>query len=110
MVTATQVSRLDAKLGALVAAIDTDNRPIAIVVFRGETREFALQRHRELRPNHAGRLVRFEHRNEQRTEVAEMFSVHTPAELQAIMDNIEAEGRGLTVGRRMLRDVRRERR
>jgi hypothetical protein len=35
--------------------------------------------------------VRFEHRNEQR--VAE-FSVHTPAELQAIMDNIEARDVG----------------
>ena len=53
MVTATQVSRLDAKLGALVAAIDTDNQPITVMVFRRETREFSLQRHRELRTDHA---------------------------------------------------------
>jgi hypothetical protein len=39
MVTATQLSRLDAKLGALVAAIDTDSKPITVVVFQGEARE-----------------------------------------------------------------------
>jgi hypothetical protein len=55
MVTAAQLSRLDAKLGALVAAIDTDSKPITVVVFSDETRELALQRHRELRPDHAGR-------------------------------------------------------
>ena len=32
MVTATQVARLDAKLGALAAAIDADNQPITVVV------------------------------------------------------------------------------
>jgi len=34
-----------------------------------------------------------------------MFAVHTPEELQAIMEHIEAEGRSLTVGQRMLRDA-----
>jgi len=92
MVTAGQLSRLDAKLDALAAAIDTDSRAITVVVFQGETREFALQRHRELRPDHAGRPVRFEYRNEQRDDVREMFAVHTPEELQAVIDRIEAEG------------------
>jgi hypothetical protein len=45
-----ELLRLDAKLDTLVAAIDTDNQPITVVVFQGETREFALRRHRELRP------------------------------------------------------------
>ena len=90
MVTATQVSRLNAKLDALEAAIDTDNQPINVVVFQGETGEFALQRHRELRSGHAGRSVRFEHRNAPRTEVAEMFAIHTRDELKAALDHIEA--------------------
>jgi hypothetical protein len=37
---------LDAKLDALAAVIDTASQPITVVVFSGETREFALQRHR----------------------------------------------------------------
>jgi hypothetical protein len=105
MVTATQVSRLNAKLDVLVAAIDTDSKPITVVVFSGETREFALQRHRELRLDHAGRPVRFEHRNVPRTEVAEMFSVHTPDELQAVLDRIEAKGRGKPIGEQVLADA-----
>jgi hypothetical protein len=67
MVTAAQLSRLDAKLDALAASIDPDGRPITVVVFQGEAREFALARHRELRPDHADRPVRFEHRNDPRT-------------------------------------------
>ena len=107
MVTAAQLHRLDARLDSLAAVFDPDSRPISVVVFHGEGREFALQRHQELRPSHAGRLVRFEHRNEPRTEVAEMFAARTPDELQAMMDHIEAEERGLTVGQRMLRDAAR---
>jgi hypothetical protein len=105
MVTATQLSRLDAKLDTLVAAIDTDNQPINVVAFQGEGREFALARHQELRPDHAGRPVRFEHRNVPRTEVAEMFATHTPDELQAVLDRIEAEGRGKPIGEQVLADA-----
>ena len=105
MATAAQVSRLDAKLDALAAAIDTDSQPITVVVFQGEGREFALQRHRELRPAHAGRPVRFEYRNEPRTEVAEMFSVHTPEELRAVIDGIDAKGRGKPIGERVLAEA-----
>jgi len=102
MVTAAQLSRLDAKLDALAIAIDTDSQPITVVVFLDETRKFALARHRELRPDHAGRPVRFEHRNAQRDDVREMFAVHTTDELQAIMDRIDARGRDKTTGERML--------
>ena len=105
MVTATQVSRLNAKLDARVPAIDTDSQAITVVVFAGETREFALQRHRELRPDHAGRLVQFEHRNVPRAEVAEMFAVHTRDEIQAVLDRIEAEGRGKPIGEQILADA-----
>jgi hypothetical protein len=87
------------------AAIDTGNRAIAVAMFQGETREFVLEGHRELRPDHAGRQGRFEHRNEPRTEMAEMFAVLTRDELKVVLDHIEAEGRGLTVGQRMLRDA-----
>ena len=105
MVTATQVSRLDAKLDVLVAAIDTDSQAITVVAFAGETREFALQRHRELRPDQAGRFVRFEHRNVPRTEVVEMFAVHTPDELRAVLDCIEAKGRGKPIGEQIMADA-----
>jgi hypothetical protein len=76
-----------------------------VVVCQGETHEFALQRHRELRPEHAGRSVRFEHRNEPRTEIAEMFTVRTPEELKAVIDRIEAKGRGKPIGEQMLADA-----
>jgi hypothetical protein len=106
MVTAAQLSRLDTKLDALVAAIDTDSQAITVVVFSGETTDFALQRYRELRPGHAGRPVLFEHRNVPRTEVVEMFAVHTSDELRAVLDCIEAEGRGKPIGEQMLADAR----
>lgn len=51
MVTAAQLSRLDAKFDALAVAI-------TVVVFSGETREFALQRHQELRPDQAVPVTR----------------------------------------------------
>ena len=107
MVTAAQVSRLAAKLDALAVAIDTDSQAITVAVFSGETREFALQRHRELRPDHAGRLVRFEYRNEERDDVREMFAVHTSEELKAVIDRIEAKGRGMPIGEQMLADAQR---
>jgi hypothetical protein len=85
--------------------MDTDSKPITVAAFQGETRKFALRRHLELRPSHVGRLVRFEYRNMERDNVREMFAVHTPEELRAVLDHIDAKGRGLTVGQRMLRDA-----
>ena len=49
-----------------------------VVLFSRETRAFALQRHWELRLDHAGRPVRFEYRNEERDDVREMFAVTLP--------------------------------
>jgi len=78
--------------------------PRTIAVFSRETREVALQRHRELPPDHAGRLVRFEYRNDERNDVREMFAVH-PEELQAVIDGIEAKGRDKPIGEQMLADA-----
>jgi hypothetical protein len=39
-----------------------EGTPIRCTVFRRETEEFALQQHRKLRPDHAGRRVWFQHR------------------------------------------------
>lgn len=47
------------------------------VVFQDEAREFALRRHLEQRPTHAGPRMWFEYLNEQRTELAEMLATHT---------------------------------
>jgi hypothetical protein len=88
-----------------VAAIDTDSKPITVAAFSDETRELALQWHREQRPDHAGRLVRFEYRNEERDGVREMFATHTLNELQAVLDRIEAEGRGKPIGEQVLADA-----
>ena len=82
--TAAQLSRLDAKLDALL-------QPITVVVFSGERSKFVLQRHQELQVDRAGRPVRFEYRNQERDDDREMFVVHTPEELQPVMDRIEAK-------------------
>jgi hypothetical protein len=73
-------------------------RTMMEVVFSRKNRETALQRHRELRPDHAGRLVRFEYWNQERDQVCEMFAAHTPEELRAVLDRIDAEGRGSRLG------------
>lgn len=70
-------------------AIDTGSQVVTEVVFQGEARQFALQRHRELRPDHTGRPVRFEY--EERDDVRETSAVHTPKELRAVIDRIEAK-------------------
>ena len=59
----------------------------------------------ELRPDHAGRPVRFEYRGRERTEAEELLAVHTPAEIRAAIERIDAAGDGLTVGQRILRDA-----
>src|SRR6185295_18693588 len=81
---------------------DPESEAVTVVVFAGETPAEAASRHRELRPDHAGRLVRFTYRNVPRHPVEEMFAVHTSAEIRAVMDHIEEADRGLTVGERML--------
>ena len=74
------------------------------MVLSPETRAFALQRHCELRLDHAGRPVRFEYRNEERDDVREI-SRHAPEELQAVIGLIDAKERRRAVGERMLADA-----
>jgi len=45
-------------------------------------------------PALAGRPARFEYRNEERDDVRQMFAVATPQERRAVIDRIEAKGRG----------------
>jgi hypothetical protein len=49
--------------------------------------------------------VRIEHRRVPRTELAEMLATHTSDELQALMDRIEAKGRGKPIGEQVLTDA-----
>ena len=91
MVTTAQVNRLDAKIDALTAAIDTDSQPITVWIFDGETPDQAAARHRELRPDHAGRVIRFEYRYLPRHPVEEMFAVQTPEEIRAAVERIWAK-------------------
>jgi len=44
--------------------------------------------------DHAGRLVRFEYRDRERTEVEELLAVHTPAEIETVILRMEAAGGG----------------
>jgi len=49
--------------------------------------------------------VQFEYRNEERDDLREMLAVHTPEELQAVIDCIEAKGRGKPIGEQKLADA-----
>ena len=60
MVTKSQLAAMAAKIDSLAGALE--GGPVKVTVFRGETEEQALQHHRKLRPDHAGRRVRFQHR------------------------------------------------
>jgi len=102
MVTRSQVDKLASHIERLSCALGVD-QAIKITVFRGETEAFAMQRHRELRPEHAGRLVRFHHEAADRTEINEIFSVAaaTPAEeaelkiwFDKLLDEIDQKMRG----------------
>ena len=72
MVTRAAIDRLGARIEALAAVIDPGAGTIAVAVFAGETPEFALQRHCELRPEHAGRRARFDRRARERDEMHEL--------------------------------------
>ena len=104
MVTTAQIDRIGRRVDQLAAAIDADET-VRVVVFADESPGFALQRHRERRPDHAGRLVRLEYRSDARCYVGELFAVHSDAEIRTVIECIDANGRGKTVGERMLADA-----
>src|SRR5262245_44626885 len=59
MVSKSQLAGMSAKIESLAGALE--GGPVRVTVFRGETEEYALQQHRKLRPDHAGRRVWFQH-------------------------------------------------
>ena len=91
MVTTAQIDRIGRRVDHLAAAIDADET-VGVVVFAGESPGFALQRHQDRRPDHAGRPVRLEYRSEARCYVGELFAVHSDAEIQAVIERIDTKG------------------
>lgn len=63
MATRQQLSRLGAQIDRLSAVLDPDSSVVTVVVFEGETPEFACSWHVRQRPEHAGRRVQLEWRN-----------------------------------------------
>ena len=77
MVTRSQVGKLASRIDDLTSALGVD-QAIKVTVFYGETEAFAMERHRTLRPEHAGRRVRFEYVDGERSAVfAEEVAVWT---------------------------------
>ena len=62
----------------LAGAFDP-NPTVTVAVFDHETEEFAARRHVQLRPEHRGMMVRFDHRREERGMLAEAFAVRAGA-------------------------------
>jgi hypothetical protein len=91
MVTRAQALRIEARVEELAGALGTS---IVVVVFKGETAEFALARHRELRPDHAGRRVQLEQRPEVRDETKEAFAVCSELEVREWAQAIWARDAG----------------
>jgi hypothetical protein len=92
MATKAQLDKLATRVEALAIALDP-NRPIDVTVFVGETADFAMRRHRELRPEHAGRRVALVYdSNNQRTEGLECYAVSlsTEEDRAAYFASIEA--------------------
>ena len=75
MVTKAAMDKLAARIEALASMIDPGAGAITVAVFDGETTEFALGRHCELRPEHRGRRVQYEWRTNKRDELHELAAV-----------------------------------
>jgi hypothetical protein len=76
MVTRTQFLKLGDKIDELAAVLDPDDSIVRVVVFEGESPDFALAWHRRHRPEHAGRHVQLEYRNEGRHLTSDLAAVH----------------------------------
>jgi hypothetical protein len=95
MVTKAQIDRLSARIEQMAVANDP---AITVAVFKGETPEFAIQRHKELRPDHCGRRLSLSWRTEPRDEVGEMFAVCTLAEIAAAVEAATDQKGGRLIG------------
>jgi hypothetical protein len=106
MVTTAQIDKLGRRIDQLSAALDPAEEAVKVVVFRGESADFALARHRELRPEHAGRLVKLEHRHVERGAAEELCAVFLGATkadevaFQVWLDNKPKDTLGDVVRRR----------
>ena len=74
MVTRAQFLKLSTRVEDLAGAFDP-HPIITVVEFDHETEDFAAKRHVQLRPEHRGMLVRYDHRREGRGMMAELFAV-----------------------------------
>jgi hypothetical protein len=80
MATKAQLDRLASRVEALAIALDP-KPPVEVTVFLNETADFAMQRHRELRPEHAGRRVSLVYdRLNERWDGGEYYAVWLSAE------------------------------
>ena len=95
-----QLDKLAGRIEGLAALFDP-NQPVCVAVFSGESEAFAMQRHRELRPEHAGRCVRFNYRRNERSEVHELTAVWAGAteedfaDFQKLLGEISGASRSL---------------
>jgi hypothetical protein len=88
MATRQQIARLEARIEQIALASDP---AVTVTAFAGESAEFAVQRHCQLRPEHTGRRMKIEQRREPRDKVAEMFAACSQAEIKAVYDAILAK-------------------
>ena len=75
MVTKAAMDKLASRIEALASIIDPTAGAVVVAVFAGETPEFGLKRHCELRPEHRGRRVQYERRSNKRDELHELAAV-----------------------------------
>ena len=95
MVTKAQIDKLEARIEQMAVA---NNPAISVAVFKGETPEFAMQRHCELRPEHKGRRMQLKARPEPRHHVAELLAAHSQAEITATIHAIWAQNERVPLG------------
>lgn len=79
MVTRQQTKNIASRIDALAQALDPHSGAVRVVVFGDETPEFAMRRHVELRPEHAGRRVVIDRERQARRDVHELSAVFAGA-------------------------------
>jgi hypothetical protein len=108
MVTKAQLAAMAAKIESLTGALE--GGPVRVTVFCSETEEFALQRHRKFRPDHAGRRVWFQHRLHQDRDARSEFlaTVLSSNEDEQMLRELIARHDGETRGAGMILASRQE--
>jgi hypothetical protein len=91
MVTKLQLDRLEQRMEQIAEVLEPERAAVRCVVFKGETLQFAMARHLELRPEHRGRRIRLEYRNDARDHLSEMLAACSLDEIQAVLDAISGK-------------------